>query len=358
MSEIPARADDIDAAWLTGALASRHPGVRVEAVRVAEAHEATNAHAILEPTYAEAAGAPAHLFCKLLPGDPRMRPLVAATGMGRREARFYAELAPKLSLRTPRVHGARHEPRGEGFVLLLEDLASTGCRVSDGTTGVAADAAAVALEELAGLHLRYLDPALRAAEADWVGGPMHDPSYAGGMLGAALAQRPDALEPAFAEVSRLYLEAADAIHGVWQQGPSTVIHGDTHIGNLFFDDAAGGRVGFLDWGILSTGTPLRDVSYFLAMALDVEVRRAHEHDLLRHYLEIWNAGSRVPIDFDGAWESHRVHAAYTVVASCQAVQDPSTMSPGRRRFADAFVSRASAIVDDLESAAAVRAAIA
>jgi hypothetical protein len=365
---IPRSADEIDAGWLEDALAERHPGVRVAGVEVVEAHEATNSHALLQVDYHQAhsaAGAPARLFCKLLPSDPAMRPLVAATGMGRREALFYERLAEDLPLRVPVVHCARHAQGSEGsrgsdeeseeFVLLIEDLASAGCSVPDGSTGVPVDAAARALEDLAHLHTRFEDPARRRADASWVAGPLHDPSYAGRMLRHGLDHHRDRLSDAFAEVAEIYLERADALHALWQEGPTTVIHGDTHIGNVFFD---AGRVGFLDWGIISTGTPLRDLSYFLTMALSVPERRAHERDLIGHYLQLRGAAGLDEISFSEAWQTHRIHAAYTVVASCQIVLFPEGVAPARQRFADAFLARAEAAVADLESAAALREALA
>ena len=65
--------------------------------------------------------------------------------MGRREVRFYDQLAPELSLRVPRVYGSAYDEHDGSFVILMEDLAASGCTVSDGTVGVAPDAAARAL---------------------------------------------------------------------------------------------------------------------------------------------------------------------------------------------------------------------
>src|SRR5262245_18145256 len=137
MERLPGSADEIDAAWLEGALAPRYPGVRVARVDVVERHEATNGHARLRVEYAVAAGAPQALFCKLLPSDPARRPAVARTGMGRREALFYARLAPRLAMRTPAAYAALHDEGDGSFLLLLEDLVESGCSVSDGTRGVA-----------------------------------------------------------------------------------------------------------------------------------------------------------------------------------------------------------------------------
>jgi hypothetical protein len=348
MERIPGTPDAIDAAWLTDALSKRYSGVRVAAVEVAERHEATNSHARLRVRYASPAGAPEWMFCKLLPSEPGR---IAATGLGAREALFYERLAPSLAIRVPDAYVARHDDRDGSFVLLIEDLVHGGCRVSDGTVGVSAAAAARALEDLAQLHLRFADPARRRAEAPWVLPPLHDPGYGGAMLHHGLTHHRHRLGDAFAAVAALYIDRADALHALWQQGPTTVIHGDPHIGNLF-DEA--GRTGFLDWGILSTGTPLRDVSYFLAMALSIDDRRAHERVLLQHYLDVRAAGGQPAISFDDAWRTHRIHAAYTVVASCQIVTFPEKLSAGRRIFSHAFLTRAEAAVEDLETLAALR----
>jgi aminoglycoside phosphotransferase (APT) family kinase protein len=351
MERLPATADEIDAAWLTQALGARYPQVRVARVEVVERHEATNAHARLRVAYYEPAGAPTAIFCKLLPSDPARRPAVARTGMGPREALFYERLAPALAMRVPDAYFARHDARDGSFLLGIEDLVASGCTVSDGPTGVAPAAAARALEDLAELHVHFEDPARRQAEAAWVPAPRHDRSYGSTLLAHGLAHHRDRLSPQFAAISELYIAKGEALHELWQAGPKTVIHGDPHVGNLFDDH---GRTGFLDWGILHVGTPLRDVGYFLCMALAIEDRRRHERDLLRHYLDARAQRGGIPIGFDEAWRAHRLHAAYTVVASCQIVTFPAQVSPGRRIFSDAFLARAEAAIADLEARAALR----
>jgi aminoglycoside phosphotransferase (APT) family kinase protein len=330
---------------LTSALSSRFPGVRVADVEVLERHEVTNSHARLRIHYHERAGAPEMVFAKLPPSDPGRRETIARTNMGRREARFYATLAPSLSLRVPDAFVSLHDDRDGSFALLLEDLATSGCVVSDGTWGVAPDSAARALEELAELHSRFEDPARRAAEASWVPTASHGSTYGATLLRYGLDHHRDRLSDDFAAVAQLYIDRSDALHALWQRGPSTVIHGDTHIGNLFDDH---GRTGFLDWGIINVSTPMRDVSYFLNMAMAIEDRRVHDRDLLRHYLDCRAAYGASTITFDEAWLAHRIHAAYTVPASCQVVTFPDDATPRRRVFANAFLARAEAALADLE----------
>jgi hypothetical protein len=331
-------------------LGERHPGTEVRHIEVLERHEVTNSHARLRLTYDAPTSAPEHVFCKLPPLDPARRPSIANTGMGRREALFYSTLAPRLSLRVPEVHLARHDDRDGSFLLLLEDLVTTGCAVSDGTWGVSPDAAAVALEELAEMHVRFEHPARREADAPWVPVAKHASDYGAVMLRYGLDHHRDRLSAEFAAIAELYIARAEALHALWQRGPKTVIHGDAHIGNLFDD---GGRTGFLDWGIINVSTPMREVSYFLNMSMSVEDRRANDAALIRHYLDVRGALGGCEITFDDAWTAHRVHAAYTVPASCQVVTFPADASERRKVFAAAFLERAEAAIADLEARAAL-----
>lgn len=354
MSFVPATSVEIDAAWLTDALQPRHPGVRVAAVDLADRAEVTNSHAWLRVRYEEdSPEGPTSLFGKLLPNDPMRRVAIAQTRMGLREAKFYETLAPKLSLRVPEAHVVRYEEdEGGAFVILLEDLNESGCTVSSGPESPSPDQAAKALEDLAGMHVRFEDASIREREAGWVTAPEPASDYGSLRLQEGLDHHRDKLTEAFAEMAEVYIARREALHDVWQQGPSTVIHGDAHIGNLFFE---GDAIGFLDWGIIALSTPLRDVSYFLNMCLSVADRRAREADLIRHYLDVREALGGVAISFDEAWKTHRLQASYLAPASCQIVTFPEDTTPRRKKFAAAFLERASAAIEDLESRAALRA---
>jgi hypothetical protein len=352
----PRTVDEIDAQWLTDALAERHPGVVVESVEVRDRHDMTNSHALVSVTYADAeaaarSGAPTSAFCKLPPVDAR-RDAILATRMGPMEVRFYRTLASSLDLRVPEAHVAREDDGSGLFVLVLEDLVAAGCQVSDGTWGIPVDIVAGALEELAAMHARFADPAVRSAEAGWVpvrgiGGDMGKQ-----MLRQGIANHRDRLSDAFVAVSSIYCEQTQALHDLWHEGPRTVIHGDAHLGNLFVD---GDRLGFLDWGIVNAGSALRDASYLLTMAMDVEERRANQIDLLHLYVEALAASGGPEISVADAWAMHRVQAAYNVPASCQVVTFPADRTPERAVFADAFLARAEASLEDLDVVAALAA---
>lgn len=310
----------------------------------------TNSHARLAVDYHEAAGAPATMFCKMLPASEKRRDLIAQTGMGPREVRFYNDIAPQSRLRVPTYYVALHDEQDEGFILLIEDLVASKCTISDGTIGLSPDAAARALEDLADLHVRFADPAFRRTHAAWVPAPMES-DYGSVMLQYGLDHHRSRLTPCFAEHAELYIANRSALHALWHEGPHTVIHGDTHIGNLFGD---GDRTGFLDWGIINVSTPMRDVSYLMLMAMSIEDRRTSERELLRHYLDVQRASGGPQISFDDAWRAHRVQAAYGVPACCQIVMFPDNADSARRTFAEAFLARAEAALEDLDVRGALR----
>ena len=329
---------ELTPSWFERVLAHRYPGVRVAAADVTSVQEMTNTHVLVSLCYDEPVGAPARVFVKLPPLDSKRSELLGTSGMGANEAHFYARLAPLLELRVPVPHAAFVEDDG-GFVMVLEDLVQTGCSPCDGSVGVTADAAAVALEELAGMHVRY-EPAAARAELSWIAPPKTSrpvnpaaPDISTKLLRRGLDKYRERIGDAYAAVSELLLADRMAVNSLWAAAPPTVVHGDLHIGNLFDDH---GRVGFFDWGLMAVADPLRDASYFLCLAMDIDDRRAHERALLQHYLDARRGRGGREIGWDEAWERHRIWAAYTVLASCQAIQVPYGASEQTHRCRQCF----------------------
>jgi hypothetical protein len=345
---LPVDATDLTPAWLSAALATEVVGVEV-----LDHAFATNQRVRIGLTYAEPGAGPASLFVKLAPLDPAHREMVGASGMGEREVRFYADVAPSVDLRVPRAHAAEWSDDG-GFVLMLEDLAPSGCSFSSGEWGVSSDHAASGLEDLARFHARFADPSARAAVAPWLDEPR--PNRAGAtaqLLRSVLETNADVLTPAYIAAGELYVEHHDRLDELWHGGPQTFIHGDCHIGNVFLD---GPRVGFLDWGLARRSTPLRDVSYFLTMSVDPEDRRRSERDLLRLYLDALRSSGGPEIGFDEAWAVHRVQAGYTVVATFLAFMPSYAAGDGQGLGRD-LRRRSELALEDLEVVDALRAAV-
>jgi aminoglycoside phosphotransferase (APT) family kinase protein len=347
---LPVDASDLSPAWLSEVL-----GADVVDVEILDHAVATNQRVRIGLTYAVADAGPASLFVKLAPLDPAHREMIGASGMGEREAQFYADVAASVDLRVPAAHWAATSDDG-GFALVLEDLAAAGCAFSDGSSGdsVTADAAAGALEDLARFHGRFADPAVRSALAPWLAVPRaRRTDLTAQRLRSVLDEHGDALTPAYLAAGELYVEHHAGLDALWNAGPQTYIHGDAHIGNVFLD---GPRVGFLDWGLSRLSTPLRDVSYFLTMSVDPEERRRSERDLLRLYVDALRSAGGADISSDEAWSVHRVQAGYTVVATFLAFM-PSYAAGDGQGLGRALRRRAELALEDLDAVSAIRAAL-
>jgi len=349
--QLPSAPEDLTATWLSEAL-----GTEVTGVEVLDHAFATNQRARIGIRYAatdDGPGAgPASLFVKLAPLDPAHRQMIGATGMGEREAQFFSDVAGGLDLLVPSCPFAASE--GDRFVLLLEDLTVRDCEFFPRMQGVGADAAAVALEDLARFHARFESQAERDRVAPWLRTPSRRMSEAtAGLMRMVLDANAERLSPTYTAIGELYEQHHAWFDEVWHTGPPTFIHGDLHVGNVYLD---AGRVGFVDWGLSRTSTHLRDVSYFLTMSVDIEVRRAHQRELLQGYVDALRAAGGHDYSFAEAWAAHRLQASYTVVATFLAYM-PSYASGDGVALGDNLLMRANAAIEDLEVVDAVRAAL-
>ncbi len=346
--DIPMTPEEIGPAWLSRALEKRFPGVRVARVEVTDAHAGTTGRARLRVAYDEGAGAPEQVFVKLPPSDPAQREMVRSTGMGQREARFYAELADEAPLRVPRPLFAASKDDGTAYIMLLEDLAAAGCSFRNAREGSTPEYTREVVTALARLHARFWNTERFASDLAWVApaprhpiGPM--------LIERALDQYASEMPPVFGEVGRLYVEHSEGVYDLWDEGEATVVHGDAHIGNLFSD---GPRAGFLDWACLSRTPGIRDVSYFLTNSVHPEERRRDEEGLLRHYLATLGEAGIAPPSFEDLWRRHRRHAVYSWVSATVTIAMGDQWQP--LRYALASVKRANDTLTDLRSAELLR----
>jgi hypothetical protein len=352
-SWLPADPGDITPEWLSVALRERYPEIdaRAVSVDVLEVRHGTNSNARLRVAYDAPCELPETYFLKLLPLDPERRELINRTGMGRREALFYRTLADRVPMRVPRPYVAQLDEATGEFVLLIEDLANTDCTFPDPPVGLTVQQARLALRDYAELHVRYEDDQRRKREAGWVERMPRGSDFGPSMLQYGLDHHRNRLSDAFAEMAELYIAQQSDLEDAWDRGGVTVLQGDSHIGNMFVDD---GHPGFLDWGLIQLGTPMRDVGYFLIMTLSPESRRRHERELIELYLAYRGERGGEPLSFDDAWALYRVHAAYAVPAACPLVLFPEDEPEENARLAAAFLDRSMCAVADLEARAALR----
>ena len=216
---------------------------------------------------------------KLPPFDASQRKMVAATDMGRREARFYAGPAAEVPMRIPVAHFAAAGDEPTEYVMVLEDLAASGCTFTNRLEPHEPEQSRRLVESMARVHAEFWNDPRFDDELSWVQPAMRG-SFGAKLIDRAREQFSDEFPPVFTELCRLYSEHHERITELWDEGERTLIHGDTHLGNHFVDD---GEVGLYDWAVLSRSPGIRDIAIYLGNSCPTEQRRAGQEDWIRAY---------------------------------------------------------------------------
>ena len=303
---LPQTAQAISSEWLGQAL-----GRDISACRLLDAHTGTTGRALLELDCAGPDPLPSRLFAKLPPPDPAQRAFVVSSGMGGREARFYCSLADEVPVRVPRCYFADWDAGGEHYLMLLEYLDDSDCRFRNAGRRYSPGYVRSLLAAFARLHAAYWDSARFQGDLGWLEPPLQHP-VAPRLIQRALVEHATRMPPVFTALGELYIAHTDAIHRLWSLGAPTLIHGDVHDGNLFFD---GDTPGFVDWALVARGPGMRDVGYFLAATLNPDDQREQARELLSYYREQLQSHGVVAPPMQELWRQYQWHAAYVWVGA-------------------------------------------
>jgi aminoglycoside phosphotransferase (APT) family kinase protein len=222
------------------------------------------------------------------------------------EARFYHELEPLLDVRTPRAYYADVDEAAGQAMIIMDDVVDIGGRFLRAHTPYSLETARDSLGQLARLHASTWD-GTRTAGLGWLAPRIRAMAE---LFPAELLQtllddgRGVDIPPELRDAKNL----VGALQRTSDHEITCVIHGDTHSGNVYLDRE--GRACWLDWQIVQHGNWATDISYHLATVLDVETRREHEGDLLRHYLHELESGGVVVPPWEEAWEKYTLSFSY------------------------------------------------
>jgi thiamine kinase-like enzyme len=303
---IPKDLSELSSEWLSDVLE-----LPVAAFTVLDAHAGTTGRALLELEYAAASDLPQRIFVKLPPTDEMQRLFVTSSGMGRREAMFYGSLSAELPVRVPRCFFSASDEAGEEYIMLLENLVDGGCTFSNASTRYSLDYIKQVLAAFARLHAAYWESARFSSDLAWLQPPLqHDIAIQ--LIEQSLDMYAASMPPVFKSMGELYLGNADAIHKLWARGAPTLIHGDVHDANLFYDRD---QPGFLDWAMVARGPAMRDVGYFLAGTLTPQDQRDSGADMMRYYRDQLLAQGAPAPSAEELWQQYQWHAAYVWVGA-------------------------------------------
>ena len=335
---IPAQVDDLTPEWFSEVL-----GSPIRDVEILDAHSGTTGRARVGLT--ATSDVPDTLFVKLQPFVEQQRKFLRQIGLGVAEARLYAAVGNELPVRAPRVWHADCDASEGTFVMVLEDL--SGCHFPSPTDDDIVDVAASLMAELAVLHAAY-----QGHELPWLRTPsgmrskpddLETANRRAQFIVSALDQFAADMPPAFRRVGELYAAHSLDIIALFNEGERTLIHGDTHSGNLFVD---AGRTGFYDWAVAGRGPGVRDVAYFLCNSLPVETRRTEEKFLFAQYRSSL-ARHGVTLDEHTASEQYRLFAVYSWIAAASTAAMGSQWQP--IEVSAAAMATTTQAIDDLDS---------
>ena len=309
---IPDCVDSITPEWLSQAVSTRYPGSIAESIEIVDAHSGTTGRVQLRARWNPESDAPKTLFGKLAPTDPSQREMVAFTDMGRREARFYAEIAAEVPVRVPRPIWSGWSDEDESqYFMLLEDLSQAGCSFPTSHGDDAQQSVEGMIDSLATLHGHYWQSPRFSRDLTWIEPPMRS-SIGPLLVDQGMKQFGDRMPAEFRSLAALYIDHNEAVCDLLDVGPETLTHGDSHLGNTFLDR---GEVGLLDWACTCRAPGIRDVSYYLCNSVPTSVRRERESALVAHYLEKLETSGGVPASFEDAWRQYRRLATCSWIAA-------------------------------------------
>ena len=302
--EAPRTIDEFTPEWLSELLGVTVTGVRSEHIAVGEGF--TSVLARLDLTYESDNGsdAPRSLIAKLPSEEPGAVALGQLLRLWEREARFYADVAPTLPVRTARRYFTGGDPETGIYAVLMEDLSQY--RVGDQLAGASQADAEAAIDWLAPFHARWWGRDDLEAFS-WLPRVKTDPMFQG------LQPMLEAVWPAFVDKfgdvvpPRALDWVGQSQHRLSEMLaedplPATIIHSDYRLDNLFF---TGDGVIPVDWQAPAVGQALYDVAYFLQTCLPPEKRREVERDLLLRWSEGLRSRGIELLRDDELWTEYR-----------------------------------------------------
>ena len=347
---VPRRPHDIDVAMFRD-LTSRNDATDV---RVHDVDHGTATRARLDITGAP--DLPRTAFVKLAPTRTAERFFNRFMDLARNEAEVYRHLHRDLAEVMPDLYGAASDGRGRA-VVILEDLADRDAVFTPLATGAGAAQALAVAAALATVHqkfwksprfegdLAYLSPArsrnTRLGPHSW-----H-------LLRTIPKDFNDVVPQEIRNEAKWLIKQRWAVAALMRTYPHTLLHGDTHLGNMCF---VGDRPILFDWQVSSGGPAVKDLAYFAAVSIDSDIRRAIDADLVRTYVDALNSDGTVRLTFDDAWDSYRLFGFTGFIAA------GVTAAFGRRLQGEATtragLDRAVQALRDFDSLALLRAQLA
>ena len=314
---LPTKVEGVTKEWLNKALRFRYPEVELASAKIEDVIWGTSTKIRVRLEYkGNDFGLPPTMIVKggFDEHSPRMK------FMYLKEIRFYRDVQPFVTLPSPKCYYAGTDPDPDAYqsIVIMQDMKQPGVVFCHAQRPQTYRQVARRLDAMALYHKQMWDhPGFKpGGQFDWI----HRNLEAEGTRGYIAYY----LEP---ERWRHYIElprgaaisvrlhdgerlrtALDNLAKLHRRYPSTLVEGDTHLGNLYIN--ADESPGFFDMQV-NQAPWFHDVTYHMICALDIPDRRQWERPLLAYYLERLSAhGLPNPPSFEEAFECYRRDIAW------------------------------------------------
>jgi Ecdysteroid kinase-like family len=292
---------------------------------------------------------PASLVVKFSHPVEANRAIAMNTNMYAREVSFFHDIAGSVDVPKPFCHFAAVDTDAGENIVVLEDLGAY--RAGDQVAGVSPDDVKLIIDAIAPLHAKYWGKCDVPLLANFM---RIDSSYAEKFPPSVYATWENCLtlfpEAIAADVKphvAKYVDCLPQLHAAMGARPQTVVHGDVRLDNVMFGGGDGQHpVVMVDWQAIMVSNPLHDLAYLLSQSLDVEVRRAHEAELVEYYHERLGSLGVQDVTLQQCWDGYDTGVlflfSYPLIIGgfCQ-MDDPRGVELAR-----AVLERSSATVSD------------
>ena len=292
-----------------------HPvaGAKLEKLVVEDEHAGMTSRtkwSLVWNAVGQEAGLPGSIFVKSTPESSYHRETLSVLHMHEHEAKFYSQVQPHVADFTPQSYYAKSYPGGR-FLIVIEDIEAKGCKPFWVKDRVSIEHMRAVVVTLARLHSRFWEsdrfntdlswirPRTRRFGSKWLEHSMSD-------VRKAFPDKADIqlLPTEAAECLRLWDEHANAVFQYLDTLPSTLLHGDSHVGNTYaFPD---GSAGLFDWQVIFRGPGLRELAYFVLTACDETMRQTYEKELFNIYLSTLSENG-IELNREEAWDLYCIY---------------------------------------------------
>jgi hypothetical protein len=279
------------------------------------------------PDAAGRAGVPSSLVIKFA-ASTDAKGITETYGGYQQEIRFYREIAPALEgkLRLGPCLYTAMDPASSRYTLVMDDLSTAAVlKPGDQVAGCTVAQAVGAARSYARLHATFWESqdldddgrlgwVVRPTEARWdqLVSPFMVEHAGAAFLDQELPPAPDGsarklvAPPGTKEMIGTIAAQWGWLNKEIESTPRTLCHWDSRTDNFFWDTTEPEAPVIIDWQMIQRQRGAHDIAMLLATSLPVELRRAHDGEILRAYHEELLANCVANYTYDAMYRDFRL----------------------------------------------------